>query len=134
MKEITIKEGDVINVTAFYFQVPNWTDDQPCVILSPVVQYLETNSAESAVEDFLIDLCSDECAKSDDLEDVEEALQWVGKSLYCLRKKANLSIKTGKSPYKNSYSEIISLQVKITKDEDGLDWEEISRKEINNEI
>lgn len=134
MKEITIKEGDVINVTAFYFQVPNWTDDQPCVILSPVVQYLETNSAESAVEDFLIDLCSDECAESDDLEDVEEALQWVGKSLSCLRKKANLSIKTGKSPYKNSYSEIISLQVKITKDEDGLDWEEISRKEINNEI
>lgn len=134
MKEITIKEGDVINVTAFYFQVPDWTDDQPCVILSPIVKYVETNSAESAVEDFLIDLCSDEYAESDDLDEVEQALRWVGKSLSSLRKKANLSIKTGEAPYKSSYGEIISLQVKITNDEDGLCWEEISRKEINNEI
>ena len=59
MKEIIIKEGDVINVTAFYFQVPDWTDEQPCVILSPIVKYVETSSAESAVEDFLINLCLD---------------------------------------------------------------------------
>lgn len=134
MKEITIKEGDVINVTAFYFQVPDWTDDQPCVILSPIVKYVETNSAESAVEDFLIDLCLDGYAESDDLDEVEQALRRVGKSLFSLRMKVNFSIKTGEAPYKNSYGEIISLQVKITEVEVGLDWEEIGRKEINNEI
>ena len=58
----------------------------------------------------------------------------VGKSLFSLRMKVNLAIKTGEAPYKNSYGKIVSLQVKITEVEVGLDWEEIGRKEINNEI
>ena len=130
MKEITIKEGDIITVTACYFHVPGWMDDQPCVILSPLVKYVETSSADSAVEDFMIDLCCDEFAEADDLEDVEDALNWVGRSLSSVRRKVSNSIKTGDAAYKKNYSEILSINVRIIKDEEGLSWEEISRKEI----
>ena len=130
MKEIIIKEGDIITVTACYFHVPDWMDDQPCVLLSPVVQYTETGSASFAIEEFLIDLCCRECADSDELEDIEQYLNWVGRSLASVRRKANNSLKTGEAPYKSVYSEVVSVEVRIIKDEDGLSWEEISRKDI----
>lgn len=131
MKEITIKESDIITVTACCFHVPDWMDDQPCVLLSPVVQYTETSAASFAIEDFLIDLCCDECAESDDLDGVEQALNWVGRSLASVRRKVNTSLKTGEAPYKSVYSEVISVEARIIKEEDGLSWEEISRKEMH---
>jgi hypothetical protein len=132
MNELKIKSGDKLTVTACYFQVPDWMDNQPCVLLSPVLQYTETNSADSAIEDFLISLCVDEECESDNIADVDNALQWVGKSIKSLKRSVNRSIKTGKSPYKSRYSEVVIVDVEIFENGDGeLDWKELSRKEIN---
>ena len=132
MSELKIKAGDKLTVTACYFQVPDWMDDQPCVLISPVLQYRETNSADSAVEDFLINLCVDEVCENDDTESVEKALQWVGRSIKSVRRNVHNALKTGEPPYKSMYSEVVTVEVEIFTNEDGeLEWKELSRREIN---
>lgn len=132
MSKLTIKAGDKLTVTACYFQVPDWMDDQPCVLLSPILMYSESNGAYSVIEEFLIDLTVEGECESEDEESVNESLQWVGKSLSSLRRNVAKSLKTGESLYKSVCSEVVTMEIEITDDGDEeLGWKEISKREIN---
>ncbi|MEG2276656.1 MAG: hypothetical protein RSA53_05405 [Odoribacter sp.] len=125
-----IKEGDNFTVVACYFQVPDWMDDQPCIILSPVLKYDESNGAYSTIEDFLIDVVT-QSVDSDEKEFVDEQLKWVGKSLKSLKRVVSKSLKTGEKPFKSVYSEVVKMVVDIIKDEEGeLTWRVLRKQEI----
>nr|DAT90469.1 MAG TPA: hypothetical protein [Caudoviricetes sp.] len=125
-----IKEGDNFTILACYFQVPDWRDDQPCIILSPVLKYDESNGADSTIEDFLINVVT-QSANSDSEEYVDEQLKWVGKSLKSLKRAVEKSLKTGDKPYKSVYSEVIEMVVDIISDENGdLTWRVLKKREI----
>lgn len=125
-----IKKGDKFTVTACYFQVPDWMDDQPCVLLSPVLKYSESNGADSIIEDFLLDVIT-KCVDSDEKEYVNEQLEWAGKSLKSVKRAVNKSLKTGEKPYKSVYSEVVKMDVEIITDEEGeLSWRVIEKYSI----
>jgi DNA invertase Pin-like site-specific DNA recombinase len=75
MRQVVIKEGDRITITALYLQIPGWRDSQPCIILSPVIKYTETACASYAVEDFLISAICDGYCEDDDIEMVYDRLK-----------------------------------------------------------
>lgn len=125
-----IEKGDKFTVTACYFQVPGWMDDQPCVLLSPVLKYSESNGADSMIEDFLLDVVT-KCIDSHEKVYVNEQLKWVGKSLASLKRAVNKSLKTGEKPYKSTFSEVIKMDVEIITDEEGeLSWKVIEKHSI----
>lgn len=126
-----VKVGDKFTFLACYFQVPGWMDDQPCVLLSPVLKYDECMSADSTIEDALIDLVVEGYLESQDEDSVEESLNWAGKSIKSIQRAVSRSLKAVEKPYKSVYSEIIKLDVEIVLDEDGeLHWKELERIEI----
>lgn len=125
-----IEKGDKFTVTACYFQVLGWMDDQPCVLLSPVLKYSESNRADSMIEDFLLDVVT-KCVDSHEKVYVNEQLKWVGKSLASLKRAVNKSLKTGEKPYKSTFSEVIKMDVEIITDEEGeLSWKVIEKHSI----
>jgi hypothetical protein len=130
MKKITIKPGDIITVTGLYFQVPDWRDDQPCVLLSPVIEYRESSSADRYIEDFLIDVVCNGYYENDDLASVDESLKWAGKSLQSVKKAVRKSLKTRQKPYKGMYSEIISVDVEIIEKNGELDYRILKSRTI----
>lgn len=125
-----VKNGDRFTVIACYFEVPDWMDDQPCVLLSPVLKYNQGSSADSVIEDFLIDVVT-KCVDSDTKESVDQQLGWVGKSLTSLKRVVNKSLKTGEKLYKSVDSEVVKMDVEIITDEEGeLSWKVIERHSI----
>jgi hypothetical protein len=129
-KKITIKPGDIITVTGIYFQVPDWRDYQPCVLLSPVIQYREDRSLEGLIEDFLINTTINGFCEDDDLESVDEHLKWAGKSLKSVKRALSASLKTGKKPYKGMYSEIVSADVEIIEKNGDFDYRTLKSRTI----
>lgn len=126
-----VKPGDRFTVKACYFHVPDWMDDQPCVILSPVLFYDESNGADSTIDDFLGTLVSDGEFMPHAEEEVTESLEWVGRTLTGLRRAVNKALREDSSPYKSVYREVMIMDVEITECDDGeLDWVEHSRKKI----
>ena len=126
-----VKVGDRFTLLACCFPVPDWMDDQPCVLLSPVLRYDETMSADSTIEDALEDLVVEGKLESGNIDCIEEQLNWVGKSLKSVKRAVSKALKTGKKPYKSVYSKILQIEAEIVEDEDGeLTWRELNRKEI----
>jgi hypothetical protein len=134
MKKEIFKVGDKFKVTACYFQVEGWTDGSPCVILSPVLKYLEySDCADNAVEDFLLDLVMDGGKiESEDEETVNDALKIVGKSLTSVKRKVSEALKSKTPPFKNVHSQVITTEVELINNEEdgGLDWKILSETKI----
>lgn len=125
-----VKVGDRFTFLACYFQVPGWWDDQPCVLLSPILEYNEGHPW-AVIENALINLVCDGELESEDADSVEECLKWAGKSIKSVKRAVSKALKTGKKPYKDVYSEILKMEVEIVEDEYGeLTWRELNRKEI----
>jgi hypothetical protein len=121
MKKINL--GDKFKVVACYYNVPDWTEGSPCVILEPCLRYDEGSSIESVVEDFLIDTAINKGFESENEEIVDSQLKWAGTSLRAIRRNAYKTLKTCKSTYKSIYFEVVSLEVEVVSDTevDGLD-------------
>jgi hypothetical protein len=98
-----IKAGDIITVTALYFQNPEWTEGSPCVLLSPVLMYSEGASADGFIEDILIGAsCRGEFPLEDSLF-VDESLQWAGKSLNAVKRAVSKSFELIEQSIVNLY-------------------------------
>jgi len=135
-KEFPIKLGDRFVVGCCFWQQPGWTESHPGIVFSPVLQYREVNSAESLIEDTLIDAVVHSTLESDDdIIDVNENLSWAGTSLKTLERRIKNSIESFrlypekcKLLYENRYSEIIVQEVEIIdihdneNDREVLDW------------
>lgn len=114
-----VKLGDKFKIIACRYNVPEWSEGSPCVILKPCLQYCENSSVESVTEDFCIDVSVDEQYESHDEEDVKDSLEWAGTSLAAIKRAVNKALKTGKNPYKNRFFEVVEEEIEIIHDPDG---------------
>ena len=129
MKKFTVSDGDEIVITSCYFQIEDWSEGSPVVILEPCLVYREDVSCESLIEDFLEDLVCCNGVDVGDEEIVDEDLRWAGKSLKSVKDKVKKGLKEGKKPYKGTYSEIVQKKVQFFMNpncawsgEEGLDY------------
>jgi hypothetical protein len=127
---MNIKEGDKLTITACYFQVPDYRDNQPCVIIYPILRYVESSCANYAVEDLLEDIIVYENIKSNMYEEVDKHLKWVGKSAKSTIAKIRQSLKTKQKPFRKMFNEVVSVEVEIYRDKNGLQYKETNRIEI----
>lgn len=117
--ETKVKLGDKFKIIACRYNVPEWSEGSPCVILKPCLQYCDSDSIERVVEDFCIDVSVDEQYESHDRDEVIDSLEYAGTSLSAIRRAVNKALQTGKNPYKNRFFEVVEQEIEITEDQDG---------------
>lgn len=114
-----VKLGDKFKIIACRYNVPEWSEGSPCVILKPCLQYCDSDSAERVAEDFCIDVSVDGQYESHDEDEVKDSLEWAGTSLAAIKRTVNKALKTGKNPYKSRFFEVIVQEIEIILDPDG---------------
>ena len=98
-------------ITICEFNVDEWEDGHPCVMLSPILRYSEFNTAEEMLVDFIEELSLGMDHKCDTSDYINDSLIAAGKSLKNVKMKVNKSLKSGEAPYKDVYSRIIQCKV-----------------------
>jgi hypothetical protein len=115
-----IQPDDIITVSGISLHIPDWTDNTPCLIIEPCIKYTESESTiESYFEEFLVNVCCNGYYEDDDLNYVDDAIHWFGKSLKSIKKRTQEALITGNPPYKAIVSSVSSLTVKIIKKKEG---------------
>lgn len=112
-----IKDGDIITIKAIYFQLSDWRDSQPVLIISPMLKYTEASCIEDVIEDLCIDISCDEMIPiSDEIKSINDNLKCVGTSYKQVRKRINNALKNDIKAYKNKFSETIECNIEFYED------------------
>jgi len=138
VNEFPVKMGDKFVVGVACWQNPDWYESQPCIVFMPILRYDYVKTAEELLEHTLVDAIVHDEMISDDMNDVNDYLEFAGTSWKVLKKKIQKALDTGIPMFKNKHSKIILQEVEIValseKNRELKDWKVLSEIIIQNEV
>ena len=138
VNEFPVQMGDKFVVSVASWHNPDWFESQPCILFVPVLQYQYVKTAEKLLEHALVDAIVHEEMISDDMNDVNDYLEFAGTSWKALKKKIQKALDTGIPMFKKKHSKIILQEVEIVAlsetNRELKDWKVLSEIIIQNEV